>query len=76
MELFGDVLCGALVGFGAGIAAFHGVVGEGGGLGPPGGGGGVWLLRGLRWSDERKKGNECGIERAGQVHGRRLSPGV
>ena len=40
-ELRGDVLCGALVGFGAGVAAFHGVVGESRGLSPPRGGGGV-----------------------------------
>ena len=26
-ELGGDVLCGALVGFSAGVTAFHGVVG-------------------------------------------------
>ncbi len=25
-ELVGDVFCGALVGFGAGVAAFHGIV--------------------------------------------------
>ena len=32
-ELGCDVVCGALVGFGAGVTAFHGVVGEGNGLG-------------------------------------------
>ncbi len=53
-ELVGDVFCGALVGFGAGVAAFHGVVGEGCGLGPPCGGGGVWLLLRLRGGGERR----------------------
>ena len=46
-ELVGNVVCSALIGFGAGVAAFHGVVGEGDGLGPPCGGGCVRLLWGL-----------------------------
>ena len=58
MNWCGDVLCGALVGFGAGVAAFHGVVGERHGLGPPGGGSGVGLLWRLCVCDERKKDHE------------------
>ena len=46
-EAVGDVAGGTLVGCGAGIAAFHAVVGESGGLLPPRGGcGGGGLLRG------------------------------
>ena len=47
LELIGDVFCCALIGFGACVAAFHLVVGESYGLGPPGLGGCVGFLRGL-----------------------------
>ena len=65
-ELVGDVFCGALVGFGAGVAAFHGVVGEGDGLGPPGGGGGVRLLWRLCGGEgQQELTSECGVETSG-----------
>jgi len=54
-ELGCDVVCCALVGFGAGVAALHGVVREGGSLGPPGSGGGVRFVRRLCGGGERKK---------------------
>ncbi len=43
LEVVGDELCGALVGLGAGVAAFHRIVREVGGERPPGGGFGGWL---------------------------------
>ncbi len=73
-ELIGDVFCCTFVGFGARVAAFHGVVRERDGLGPPCGGGGVGLLLRLDWRGERKKDYEYSVEGAGRAHGRRVSP--
>jgi len=61
LEALGDESGGALVGFGAGVAAFHGVVGEIGGLGPPGGGGWGGLIDGRRGAlGEERRGKSQG----------------
>ncbi len=70
LELVGDVFCGAFVGFGAGVAAFHFVVGERYGLGPPGCGGRVGFLGGLGWGGEGQREQEC-CEK-GAAHGCRF----
>jgi len=64
-EFLGDVAGGSLVGFRAGVTAFHAVVSEGCGLAPPGcGGGGGGLLR----ESGASQGEGGGEER--QAHGR------
>ncbi len=62
-ELVGDEAGGAFVGFGAGVAALHAVVGESGGEAPPLGRGGGGGLLGLGSGGENCEGEERGALR-------------